>query len=589
MHVNDSLQKFSIDTCSMSQDFTIPKSLGPSNKGKVNATATAVLNQLTDSGEEKAIDCETTIIVLNTLNSFSDCLEFYLDFNLLIIDILMPEVMTYRRSQNQPCVPKKASPLTEIEQDLIARDRNKGPSIRELTDGCNDISSIRELLVDAGDLDADGTALKISNFIQACGEDARLFLWFKTYSAKILGAEKPFLDAENSSFATLPTVHSSVQLENAGFEQLQRNLKEALFNPKFLNAIKEKHLADFSGSVAKNSLRDCEYQFNSENIEHIESSLTELMNTKGGMIFLYYLYHSISLHLIVSSEAIGELNEVKKIYFEQIGDPQKREEWLHNLVNYHKADALLLQEGIDLPQSIREKFLDIGEQHSKDGTLVLLDKHIWSHVQTIRLTQEDVEPFISSKDDNDADKKKYIKKVVEDGVLNIVIAQREGTDQLYCFASAHANSSYPQNGLDLIAIIYSVWEKAKLDFQQNIELAIGIDANTKKEKEVNSLLNDVRTKGLEITNVGITTRKERAVAVQINKIGDQILAPNDYLIHSPGLKKLGQGKEFKSFTAGSGQEDNIGNQPSPENPSDHLPIWVKLASQKNLILNSTSI
>ena len=106
----------------------------------------------------------------------------------------------------------------------------------------------------------------------------------------------------------------------------------------------------------------------------------------------------------------------------------------------------------------------------------------------------------------------------------------------------------------------------------DLQLLIGVDANTKSEKDVEEFIQHLDTLGLVATQVGPTTIKKRMVTVQHGKSGRIAIDQEDYLIT---LKPEKGGKftlsnptvGFKNVAADKSQ-----TIPNLENPSDHYPV-----------------
>jgi hypothetical protein len=112
--------------------------------------------------------------------------------------------------------------------------------------------------------------------------------------------------------------------------------------------------------------------------------------------------------------------------------------------------------------------------------------------------------------------------------------------------------------------------------QGDLQLVIGIDANTKTTEDVRLFREQLDRLGLIATSVGPTTIKKRMVSVQHEKVGRFAVDEEDYLIT---LKAENGGKfELTSPTVGFKQErpEKLTPLPNVNNPSDHYPVGATL-------------
>lgn len=111
----------------------------------------------------------------------------------------------------------------------------------------------------------------------------------------------------------------------------------------------------------------------------------------------------------------------------------------------------------------------------------------------------------------------------------------------------------------------------------DLQLLIGIDANTKTETDINKFRELLETLDLVVTEAGPTTIKKRMVTAQHSKAGRFAIDEEDYLIT---LKQKSGGKlQFNDLTVGFKKERPNVNQPLPniDNPSDHYPVGATLS------------
>ena len=111
---------------------------------------------------------------------------------------------------------------------------------------------------------------------------------------------------------------------------------------------------------------------------------------------------------------------------------------------------------------------------------------------------------------------------------------------------------------------------------KDLQLVIGIDANTKSEKDVELLRAHLQSLGLVGTSVGPTTIKKRMVTAQHSKAGRFAVDEEDYVI----VLKLENGGlyQMSNPTVGFQEEkpDPTIALPNIDNPSDHYPAGTTL-------------
>ena len=111
---------------------------------------------------------------------------------------------------------------------------------------------------------------------------------------------------------------------------------------------------------------------------------------------------------------------------------------------------------------------------------------------------------------------------------------------------------------------------------RNLQLLIGIDANTKSDQEIKLLQEQLDSLGLVSTRVGPTTIKRRMVTSQHAKAGKLAIDEEDYLIT---LKPASGGHYLLTHpTVGFSEKkpDITKTLPNFDNFSDHYPVGVTL-------------
>lgn len=275
---------------------------------------------------------------------------------------------------------------------------------------------------------------------------------------------------------------------------------------------------------------------------------------------MYWLYHGLSLHIIGEHGLVDEVNLVKRLFAESLGDAQRRASLFREKLISANAAVLFTQEG-DLwtEKALTEQgdFWSVQSQTPGDGCFVFLRRSFWKENYEVHLL------------------KKY--EGAKKGRINVVLAETvEG--QRFLLASAHGNSTNAADGREQISHVVQLYHQLKEEDEQ-LKLLIGMDANTKTEEDVEKLQEHLVKLGLMSTRVGPTTVKRRMITAQHSKAGKLSIDEEDYLI---SLKE--EGTSFENVTVGFREE-----KPSPtrmlpdlDNPSDHYPVGA------NFILNGFS-
>lgn len=117
------------------------------------------------------------------------------------------------------------------------------------------------------------------------------------------------------------------------------------------------------------------------------------------------------------------------------------------------------------------------------------------------------------------------------GRLNVILATTKQTQEKFLLASGHGNSTRAEDGrLQISKMVEKFHELAKLPENAGLQLIIGIDANTKSEKDVEILRELADDLGLIATNAGPTTIKRRMVTAQHSKAGRYAVDEEDYVL-----------------------------------------------------------
>ena len=284
-------------------------------------------------------------------------------------------------------------------------------------------------------------------------------------------------------------------------------------------------------------------------------------STPAGQVFFYWLYQSLNLHLISQNEAmISQINKVKQIFVNTLGSPIVRAQMFKDKLIASDASVVFTQESDAIvPQLLAEdgNFHPVDSQNPADGTFVFLRGDIWEPAYQI-ISIDDYEGY-------------------ERGRLNVILATKMDTGEKFLLASSHGNSTRAEDGrLQIAKIIEKFHQLTKLPQKKDLQLVIGIDANTKSDVDVKLLRDHLQSLGLVATSVGPTTVKKRMVTAQHSKAGRFAVDEEDYVI----VLKPEKGGHYQMTNLTVGFQEEKPNPtialPNIKNPSDHYPVGTTL-------------
>ena len=285
----------------------------------------------------------------------------------------------------------------------------------------------------------------------------------------------------------------------------------------------------------------------------------EVFQTPEGQVLFYWLYQSLNLHLVSQDPTlIQEINKTKMVFSRTLGNLQQRAEIFLEKALAAKAEILFTQESdYQFLATMTQKgtFLFPVGQNPSDGCFVFLKRDVWEeNVQVIPV--ENYEGF-------------------QKGLLNLIVATHKLSGQKFLLASCHGHSTNPADGRLQISLVMKKFEELSLTYP-GLQLAIGIDANTKTDKDVEDLICHLDKHGLVATQVGPTTVKKRMISVQHGKTSRVALDQEDYLI----VLKPEKGGKFALSNSTVGFSNEPVNRekflPNLENLSDHYPVGATL-------------
>lgn len=442
--------------------------------------------------------------------------------------------------------------VIEYRNLLIAQakdqERQYGPTLSQLVtpELIEEIKKKQVELQDAGFTDSDFES--ILHFIELY-RDQKVFRFLRNNPTELLSLDKPLRDKaarENRPF-DMPILGSIQILTRKNSFELKKNLIDRVFTAETfaltkaqipikqsLSKLKHDYLKEFFGENASN-----------QDLNAFSTSL--------GQLFFYWMYQALNLHLIsTNAEMIEQINAVKNHFSKTLGDPIARANSFRKKLIDSDTGVLFTQESDALfSQTLTNDglFLSIAHQNPKDGTFIFLRSDLWEpDYQTTPI--ENYEGF-------------------QAGQITLILAKRKDSGQKFLLASCHGHSTKSEDGRLQISL---VMEKFHQLSDGNLQLLIGIDANTKTENDVKLLNDHLDFLGLRSTRVGPTTIKKRMVTSQHSKAGKLAIDEEDYLI-TLKPEKGGQ-LQFSNVTVGFKEETPDPNisLPNQDNPSDHYPV-----------------
>lgn len=386
-------------------------------------------------------------------------------------------------------------------------------------------------------------------------QDEKIFTFLRHNPSELLSLDKILRDKasrEGRSF-DLPILSSTEPLEGASALELKTNLLDTLFTQETLKVAKPKDTLD-------EAIENLDPGFLKKYLgPDAENADLMTFTTPAGQVFFYWLYQSLNLHLIAQDKAmIPQINKVKEIFANTLGNPLVRAKEFKDKLMAANASVVFTQESDAIvPKLLTEDglFLPIDQQNPADGTLVFLRADIWEPTYQI-IPIENYDGYAK-------------------GRLNVILATLKETGEQFLLASSHGNSTRAEDGrLQIDKIMEKFHQLAQSN--KDLQLLIGIDANTKTEQDVALLRAQLDSLNLTATSVGPTTVKKRMVTAQHSKAGRFAVDEEDYLI----LLKPDHGALYQltNPTVGFKEEtpDPTIPLPNTDNPSDHYPIGATL-------------
>lgn len=507
----------------------------------------------------------------NILGIFNDPFEFEGDYGHEVNPIrqevfemvVSPEAIAknYSDAEIKNLINTPSASKQEIDQyrnslvtQAISKEKEYGPTLSQL---------VTQELIDElkkKQVELSGTGFtnedlqRILHFLERYG-DQKVFRFLRNNPSDFLSLDKALKDkaARTGQPFDLPILGSTKALEGSNSLELKKNLMDALFtNDTFALAKPQDRIRQSLSKLKSDYLKG----FFGDSADNLD---LDTFSSPAGQTFFYWMYQALNLDLVSTKpEMISQINKVKDIFAHTLGDPVHRANTLKEKLIASDSGVLFTQESDALvPKTLTENglFLPVDRQNPQDGTFVFLRSDLWEpDYQVIP-----IENYEGS----------------QAGRMNLILARKKGSDQQFLLASGHGHSTKSEDGRLQISLIM---EKFRQLSNGNLQLLIGIDANTKTEEDVRLFREHLDTLGLQATQVGPTTIKKRMVTAQHSKAGKYAIDEEDYLIT---LKPENGGRlQFSHVTVGFAEEKPDPNQPLPNihNQSDHYPVGASVTS-----------
>ncbi|NNM43923.1 MAG: hypothetical protein HKM07_06235 [Chlamydiae bacterium] len=385
----------------------------------------------------------------------------------------------------------------------------------------------------------------------------KVFRFFRNNPPELLSLDKILRDKaarEGKSFA-LPILSSTQGLKGQNSFELKKDLLDSVFTEETLSVTK-------SEAILTNAIRKLDKNFLKRFLgDSANTQDLEVFCSPAGQAFFYWIYHALNLHLVsTDSSLIRQINNVKDVFARTLGNPSAKANAFKEKLLAADSSVVFTQESdLILPEVLMqdELFLPIDKQNPQDGCFIFLRRDVWEpNYEMIAI--EGYEGF-------------------KEGKMNAILAARKKTGEKFLLSSCHGHSTKAEDGrLQISLVMEKFFQLSKKPENANLQLLIGIDANTKTEEDVKKLREHFDTLGLVATSVGPTTIKRRMVTAQHSKMGRVAIDEEDYLIT---LKPKSGGRFLLTHpTVGFKKEMPDINQylPSQDNQSDHYPVGVTI-------------
>jgi hypothetical protein len=498
---------------------------------------------------------DTRIITANILGIFYSPFEFAgqygSEMDLLrkeIFDLILPREPFARNLADDEAKER-------LLQEAMQWDANYGPTIEELIPE-EMIFALREKQKELQDPSFTEEDLeRFIDFLQKY-KDQKAFHFLHNTPAGSLGLELALRNdaAFSGKNLELSILDSPKLLEGKNSLELKKNALDELLSKHVLNDLTK-------GSEAQQKmLNKIPPDYLSRYLgKEAQTKDLDFLLTRSGQPLFFWFYHTLNLHLISQDpNLIEKVNRVKTIFADTIGNPKTRAALFKKRVDENGFGVVLTQECDRMVvEAFATDFWPLDGQNQTSGTFVFLKKDLWEKPEPLTIDA----PY----------------EGLRKGKVNPVLAKNKITGEMFLFAACHGDSNDASDGRYQVRLVKEKFDELQKLYPE-LNLVIGIDANTKSEEQVAALRDELDELGLEATNVGPTTIKQRMLTAQSHKTARFARDEEDFLITLKGGKY-----KLANPLVGFSQEKPDPNRCLPDigNPSDHYSVGATLEKRDN--------
>lgn len=344
-----------------------------------------------------------TVTLANVFKSISNPFEFKTTDRDESVQNDYDTVLKFLKSKVLACKEQNK----KEKKNAIEEDKKSGPLLNDLlTDDFISIMKENKTYTDP-----------VKKFIDKY-KTCKVFHFLKNYLGKIRGLEMPIMAAE--VYEALPIVNNTKVLSDENKDKLAT----ILFDKETMDKvqIKPEEFEEWKRQITNKDPSECLEGSTSE-------ELVELVGTKEGAFFLYFLNQVLDLHIVKQEDLMSKVNRVKEAHTEMLGNRDKKVKWIKNGFRCNQASVILTQE----PPGIVQEIFNETSGHTvfaKKNVCIFLKNQDWRDQETLDLGEEEVNQL---NDEN-------LTKVVTDGKFLAVTAIHRKIGKRFLFMSTHADS-----------------------------------------------------------------------------------------------------------------------------------------------------
>lgn len=309
-----------------------------------------------------------------------------------------------------------------------------------------------------------------------------------------------------------------------------------------------------------------------ENGNAVTATDLEFFKAPDMQLALFALYHMMDLQLAHEALSTEEQSGLERVNVAKISLIQRtgtidararayRQKVLVSGVGVLSTQECSKQHEAELTRELTQDEIDNGEKRffkpegSKPGTVLFLREDLW---------EADAQIIPHS----------YVGgKAADEDKLVCVLATEKRTGDRFFHVCLHGDASKAEDGRNKIQEAFRLFKGLKaMPGNEDLEMAISMDANTKKTFDIDALQILMIQNGVQYTVCGDTTVKVRGLTSQQTKSGLRVNAPGDHI-----AVKLSSYKVIKVLLRGLAQiADPLVTLPTPTFPSDHYSVSTEI-------------